>query len=407
MSEHAVIAPSGLSLTVACNASLQLQASVPPLPDTDDQAEGDAGHWVARRYAAGYGHELPIGAKFPCKGREWTVDADMYAGARLYARALGYEHHNLRLERRVKIKRVHPTECEGTPDGYRVFYDAREAHPNGCPEGLPDEAFNAGRLKLIRVGDYKYGHRFVEVFENYQLSAYASGVADEHGLDDNDENIYVELILVQPRCYHRDGPVRIWRTKLVNLRAVINIASNAAHAALVPLTEYNAPKATTGAHCVDCSARHVCRALQVNTSHLIDYAHTAERVELPAWAVGQELFLVQDAIKRLTARETGLSAQADSMIRAGQPVPMYHMEPQQTRLTYYDNVNTDEIVGLGDMMGIELRKKLERKDQVVTPTQALQLGIDADVMRSYAHRPTGAMRLTRDNSINARKVFVK
>lgn len=401
------IRPSSLSLIVACNASLQLQESVPPLPETDDEAEGHAGHWVARRYVAGYGHELPVGAKFTCGGREWTVDADMFAGAKLYERALGGVHPDLHIEERVEIKRVHLFECRGTPDGFRYFGDARAAYQI-APPGIPSDRFAAGKIKIIRVGDYKYGHRYVEVFENYQLGPYATGVADAFGLDDNDEDLYVELILVQPRNYHPDGPVRIWRTRLVNLRALINVANNSAHRALVPLdAPHGAPQATTGAHCIDCRARHVCKALQVNTMHLVDYAHTAERVELPAWAIGQELFIVQDAMKRLEAREQGLAAQAEAVIRAGQGVPMYHLEPGQTRLSYFDNVNTDELVGLGDLVGIDLRKKLERKDQVVTPTQAIQLGIDELVMKSYAHRPSGKMKLARDNSITARKVFSK
>lgn len=408
MSRHARIRPSGLSLTVACNASLQLQESVPPLPQTDEEAEGHAAHWVARRYVAGFGAELPVGAKFTYDGTEWKVDADMFAGAKLYERALGGVHPALHIEEWTEVKRVHLFECGGTPDGWRYFPDARATClPGLALDGVPLDRFLAGEIKILRVGDYKYGHRYVEVFENYQLGAYAAGVADKLGLDDTDENVYVELVLVQPRSYHADGAVRIWRTKLVNLRALINIANNNAHQALIPFNAPNPPQATTGSHCIDCKARHVCATLQKNTMHLVDFSHTPERVELPAWALGQELMIVQDARKRLEAREEGLAAQAEALVRGGQAVPFYHMEAGRSYLTYFDDVNADELVGLGDCVGIDLRKKLERKDLVVTPTQAMQLGIDETVMQSYAHRPKGTLRLTRDNSITARKVFSK
>lgn len=407
MSEHARVSPSSLSLTVACNASLQLQESVPPLPETDEEAEGHAGHWIARRYVAGYGAELPVGTKFQYRGTEWKVDADMFAGAKLYERALGGVHPDLHIEERVEVKRVHLFECWGTPDAYRYFNDARAAYES-CPPGLPAERFAAGKIKIIRVGDYKYGHRYVEVFENFQLGSYVSGVADAFGLDDLDDNLYVELVLVQPRSYHINGPVRMWRTKLIDLRAIINVANNAAHRALTPFNApIGAPLATTGSHCIDCKARHVCAALQKNVMHLVDFSHSPERVELPAWALGQELLIVQDARKRLEAREEGLAAQAEAVLRAGQSVPHYSMGPGRSILTYFDDVNTDELVGLGELIGIDLRKKLERKDQVVTPTQAIQLGIDEAVMRSYAHRPKGALRLVRDNPVTARKVFSK
>lgn len=414
MSTHARGAPSSLALYIACNAALQLQESVEVQPPTDEEAEGTAAHWVARRYLAGHAHELPLGAKFLSEGKQWEVTPDMYAGARLYVRALlsyilgGGIDPEVHIEEKVKIARVHETDCEGTPDMWRYFPDARYAYLEACPEGLPVDRFNAGLIKLLRVGDYKFGHRYVEVFENAQLSAYASGIMDLLGLHDIDDDLYVELILVQPRSYHPDGPVRIWRTKAINLRNILIAANDALERALMPITDaFFAPKAKTGPHCLDCRARHVCVTLQYQNGHIIDFSHKAERAELPPMALGQELMIIQEAIKRLTARETGLAAQADAMLRRGERVPFYHMEAKSGALTYFPNVTADEIVGLGEMAGVNLRKTPKLKDIVVTPTQAIDLGIDPDVMRHYAARSPGKMTLTRDNSVTARKVFSK
>lgn len=398
--QHAVVAPSGLEITVNCNASLLLQRSVPELPETDEEAEGTAAHWVARRFVAGYGAELPVGAKFTSGGRQWTVDVDMYAGARMYERALGGYHQDNVIERPVDVRARIP-ECWGTPDYRRYFPDARLAYAT-CPEGIPAPRFNGGHIKLIRAGEYKYGHRYVEIFENYQVSAYAAGCIDEYGLDDTDPDLYVELVLVQPRSYHREGPVRIWRTRAVNLRPTIIRANDAAAHALEP-----GAKARTGSHCLDCKARHVCTVLQYNDARIVDYSHTPERVELEPLALGQEMAILEDAMTQLKARYTGLSAQAEALVRAGKAVPFYHMESGRTTLTYLENVDADELVSMGDLIGIELRKKLQRKDLVVTPTQAIQLGIDEAVMKAYAHRPPGKMVLARDESITARKVFSK
>lgn len=398
------VRPSGLPLTVACNASLQLQESCTPLPETDEEAEGHAAHWVARRYLAGWGHELPVGRVFDYGGRDWTVDDDMHAGAVLYHNAVGGCHADLHVEETIECKRVHYSECGGTPDAFRYFHDARSAWAN-CPDGIPLDRFLAGRIKLVRVGDYKYGHRYVEVFENYQLTPYVTGVMDKLGLLDIDEDLYVEMILVQPRTYRREGPVRVWRVQAIELRHAINDCNEAADAALMPLGEPFAPKAKTGKHCLDCRARHVCAALQTQNMSLVDYAHTAERIELPPMALGQELAIVEDAIERLKARHTGLYAQAEAMVRAGQAVPFYGMEPAGAKLTYLDNVDTDELVNMGDLFGIDLRKKLERKDRVVTPTQAIQLGIDEATMKAYAQRPAGKLKLSRINTTAVRKVF--
>lgn len=148
-------------------------------------------------------------------------------------------------------------------------------------------------------------------------------------------------------------------------------------------------------------------ALQTQTMSLVDYAHTAERVELSPMALGQELAIVEDAIARLEARQSGLAAQAEAMIRAGGAVPFYGMAPGKSILQYLDNVNTDELVGFGDLINVNLRRKQERKDLVVTPTQAIQLGVDEEAMKAYAHRPPGKLRLARINSVTVRKVFNK
>lgn len=398
---HALIAPSALALTVECPASVLLQASVPLLPVTEEEAEGTAAHWVAMRYAAGYGQELPIGAKFTSAGREWEVDADMVAGAMMYQRAMGGPHLNLRLEDAVSIPRIHPEHCHGTPDAWRYAPDAREMY-QVCPPEMPAEKFYAGQLKLVRVGDYKFGHRFVEVFENYQGTGYISGVMHRLQLNDNDPDLWVEFILVQPRCYHRDGPVRVWRVHASDLRATLNVAASAAREALAPN-----PRARTNDGCIDCKARHACKTLQHATSAFIEFSTTAEVVEMPAEALGQELSMVQDAIKRLEARETGLSAQAETLLRQGKPVAFYHLTPGQSRLTYKDDADIDELVSFGDLVGVDIRKPQTKKDCLVTPTQAIALGIDENAMKSYAHRPPAALKLARDNSITARKVFSK
>jgi len=395
---HARVQPSSLYLTVACNASLTLQEQVPPLPKTEEEAEGTAAHWVAMRYAAGYGRELPVGTKFLSEGREWEVDLDMVLGAIIYTNAMGGANTFLRLENGVAIPRVHNTECAGTPDGF-IFYpqyvfplDVRAADPS-----LPTRA-----IKLLRVGDYKYGHRFVEVFENYQLGSYASGVMNLLQLTDNDPDLWLELVLVQPRCYHREGPVRVWRIQAHMLRAILNIAHGAAERALMPN-----PEARTNEHCIDCKARHVCKTLQFATQTFIDFSSSAELVEMPAEAMGQELMLIDEAITRLEARRTGLAAQAEALLRQGKPVAFYHMEQGQSRMVYKDDVDVDEVVGLGELLGIDLRKPQTKKEMLITPKQAIDIGVDPEVMKKYAHRPPAALKLARDNSITARKVFSK
>ena len=57
----------------------------------------------------------------------------------------------------------------------------------------------------ITVADLKYGRGLVEVEENPQLMTYLSGLVDLHG-----RRKFYRLAILQPRAYHKDGPVRIY-----------------------------------------------------------------------------------------------------------------------------------------------------------------------------------------------------
>lgn len=384
---HAVIAPSSLAMTVACPASVKLQASLPPLPETEEEAEGTAAHWVALSYAAG--NRYPVGTEFNLNGRVWTIDEEMEYGALMYVEAIGGPHSSLRLEDPVTIPRIHPTLCWGTPDAWRYIPDYYIA--------------NLDRIvKLLRVADYKYGHRFIEVYDNYQLVAYVAGIMERLQLDDNDEDLWLELILVQPRNYHRDGPVRRWLIHASEIRALVNIAYNAAQEALG-----DTPRAITSEHCRDCRARVNCRTYQTQSMSLVDFSSSAELVQLSSEAIGHELALVEDAIKRLEGRKTGLAMHAETHLRQGHRVANYHMEPGESRLIYKDDVTAEEIIGMGELFGVNLRKQETLKNQLLTPNQAKQKGIDEKIIAQYAYRPPAGMKLTRDDLLTTRKVFSK
>jgi hypothetical protein len=369
-----------LALIVACNASLQLQEQASPLPETEEQAEGTAAHLVATGHAAGLASEWPLGRKFESGGHTWEVDFDMHNGARLYADTLyaGSSAMPPRLEDSVKCARIHETECAGTCDGWRYF-------PNGTGPNL---------IPVIRVVEYKYGHKFVEVFECWQLLAYCVGIMDMLNL--SDENLIIEFVLVQPRSFTREGQVRTWRVPANELRGLINIANHAAHVALMP-----DPVAVTGTHCIDCNARHVCGTFQRSVGSIVDYSMKGEFSPLTPQALGHELRILDAALARLEARRTGLAIEAEQMIRNSQPVAFYEMAPGMSKMVYLDNASPAEIAAVGDMLNINLRKPLA----VCTPKQAIDAGVSADIIAQYAHRPPGALKLKATSTKAADKAF--
>lgn len=383
---HARVGFSKLAMCVACPGSVVMQEHMPPHIESEEEAEGTAAHLPAMAHASG--NPWPIGAHFESGGKSWTVDHDMHIGAKMWARGMGGTHGDLRLEDAVRASAIHVEHCWGTPDGWRYMDVLKYTPIEGFPWSPPDN------LPVIRIGDYKFGHRYVEIFENYQLLGGTVGVLER--LEVFDFDIWIEWVLVQPRAYHREGPIRVWRARASSLRALINIAYSAVDEALGP-----DPTCHSGPHCKDCDATAICTTLMNAGAHIVDYSSKALPDKMTPQAMGVELRIISDALKRLEARKVGLAASVESVLRAGQPVPMWKMAPGRANRAYFDTVTPEEIAMLGDLACIELRKPLA----VCTPTQAIEAGIDEKVMEQYSARPKGALSLKPDKAAEVRKIF--
>lgn len=342
------------------------------LPPTESAREGTAGHWVAYHMAmaarsTGFYEPIKVGDKAP---NGVVVDQDMIDGAEMYVEAL--EGFAGTAETMVKIPAIHPEHCWGTPDFWQYHEPSR----------------------TLRVTDYKYGHRYVEVFENEQLAAYASGLMDQLGLDD--QTTKVEFLIVQPRCFHPDGPVRSWTTSGARLRPIINNMHNAAYDALSdkPLTK-------TGNHCLDCPAAGVCGTLHKGATAVLEFAGGIESLECSATEIGVRLLQVQQGAALLKAVASGLEEQIMHMIEKGKIVANYSIG--FTKPLQKWNVPTATLDGLGTLYGVPLVEL----QPAMTPKQAIKRKIPEAVIAKVSHTPSGAKKLVLDSTTRSRKIFSK
>lgn len=372
---HAILAPSAFDRTIKCQAWVGLASGLPPEPDTEETLEGNAADWVAKQYANG--NEVPHGTPIPLPGG-FRVDYDMIHGAKMWADVLGYGSVS---GVPIMIERIHPTACWGEPDGWR--WDPIEYK--------------------LRLPDYKYGFGVHDPFEHWQLIPYGVGIADTLQLPDDAE---AELKIVQPRAFHKDGPVRSWNVSIGTLRKYGDRAREAAARALPP-EGYELAPAVVGEHCIYCPARHVCRTFQYANTKLVEFIGKAESIALPPEAVGAELAIIEAAEALVKARRESLQAQAETYLRQGKRVLNYGMEPTQTKLKWNDGVTPDEVLALGTLLEKDLHKPRgeinSMASPVVTPTQAIKSGIDEAVIYQYASRSKG-MKLTRETN-EARRAF--
>jgi hypothetical protein len=362
MSEHAPLPPSGAAAWVKCHYWPTLNAKYPQ-DNSPETIEGEAAHWAGAELIEG--RQIALGQVTPSG---YVLDAEMVEAAEMYAADVASVEGKPTVENRVAMPYIHEQNW-GTPDCYKW----------PTPYHLV-------------LWDFKYGHKFVPAFENWQLIDYSAGLTSPfNGLDD--QALTVEFRIVQPRNYHALGPIRIWRTTAGELRGHYNqLQAAASHACGLK------PRATVGEHCEYCPGRHVCNAAQAAAYTVADITLKGAVIDLPPSALGLELRNLKRAALLLESRITGLEVQALNTITRGQAVPFFEVQHEYGRLAWTQP--PESIFALGDVLGVDLRKP----PAPITPTQAKKL-IDGLVISAYSDKPKGAAKLVASDISNARQVF--
>lgn len=371
MSAHSIIAPSSAARRYQCPRSTTLELMFPEEEQSQDALDGEASHWAGQEQLSGRLVDVgQIAANGVVLTQEMVEGADLYYDDVVKTlKPFGLAPHQGHIEERMAIPRVH-AQSFGTPDYWIAV------------PGVP--------LRLF-IWDYKFGYRIVEAFENRQMVEYLAGATE--GIPDTTP---VELVVtvVQPRAPHRDGPIRRWRTTLLNLRALINQQSNAAHEALG-----GDPRAVVGPECRDCRGRHACEALQRAGLAAMDQAYRTPPLAMTPAGAGLELRMVDQAIERLKARRTGLEQQLLGELKRGATVPGWALQPGQSREKW--KVPAAQVIATGQLMHLNLAKPPE----AITPTQARKAGLDPAIVSSLAERPPAGVELVADDGSLARRVF--
>jgi hypothetical protein len=366
---HAILAPSSAHLRAACPGSRKLCALNPETEPSQDSLDGTAAHWAAQELF--YGRAIDEGLIAPngVMLTEEMVDAAQMFYDDVAATLARYPGARLHVEERVSIASIH-AECWGTPDLW---------------------AYVPGTLL---VWDFKYGHRFVEVYENEQLLEYVAGILDSlqiNGLLDQQTRVIMRI--VQPRCYVGGAPVREWAVTASELRPHFNQLRASEAAAM----QDDAPT-VVNQHCRDCRGRHQCEALQRAGYAGMDEARSNVPFDLPPAALGVELQYLDRTLKALEARRTGLAEQALAIIKRGQAVPFYSIEQSTGRERW--TLPDAEVITMGDLMGVSLSKP-----KLITPKQAVKAGMDEATVKALSETPRGELKLVYDDGSKARRIF--
>lgn len=364
-----LIRPSAIARIVACRGSPRVSAGAPSwIDEYGDHAvreEGNAGHWLAHQNSQ---RIYPvIGALAP---NGVVISQELQDGANMYLQAVAAAGcSDVRFEQRIEVIPAVSANCGGTPDAAGVGWSA---------SGRP----------LIYIGDLKLGYRIVNVWPNYQLITYAAGIANLMGWQLSDCDVHLQI--VQPRKWHRHGPVRSAFKSGSEVQAQVNFIRNA-----VAMAETDLAPLQPGEHCDYCPGRARCPALDARVSGVaFDMPNdlTTDQAE-------RELDYLMQHKELLEARITGLSAQVDHAARTGQRLTRFERVAETKRAVWRDD-DVERIRALGRLMGLPVEKPAE----LITPTQAKKL-LPASVVDSYAHRPQGAFKLVKQDPSRWVEIF--
>ncbi len=377
---HAPISPSGMGQTVYCAASPMMQMQFPQA-STDASREGDAVHEVSCNVLTAYKDSegskiLPTDYIGERDSVGTLITQEMAEGAEVYtshilerAQELG-ALRSMRVEQLVQCPSIHPNACFGTPD-HALWNDS---------------------TGTLYVDDLKYGHGFVDEFENWQNMTYASGVLDElniNGIDD--QFITLELAIVQPRYYHA-SPVRTWRIKASDLRGYVNTMQFQAQKALMPDAETR-----SGPHCRYCTARRACPAARQSAYWAMEVSGQAMPMDITPAALGTELDYLDRGIKAMKYMHSALLEQAEALVDDHVIVPGYARQSTKGHRKW--KMDDTQVIQIGKAMEIELQDQ-----KAISPAQAEKKGVNKLFIEAQTERPKSMkFKRVKDNSI--KKVF--
>jgi hypothetical protein len=248
MTTHAKLSPSGASRWMVCAGAPRLCEGI---PDTSSPyaAEGTAAHAVAESCLRSGQSAVGTSVQGFVVTAEMADAVDLYVSTVLADYEVTCDKAELHIESRFDLGWLGRPDLSGTADA--VIRD---------PFGT------------LRVYDFKYGMTPVEALDNPQMMYYGTGAAQDGTYED------VELIVVQPRARHEDGPVRRCRMPLEDLltwaRDVLIPAAVATEAPDAPLV--------AGSHCRFCKALAICPAQREQASLVARTAFEAQPVALPS-----------------------------------------------------------------------------------------------------------------------------
>lgn len=338
MTKHSSIGASSASRWFACPGSVRLCATVPPKEDSVFSVQGSAAHAALEDY-------------FEKKERGVEVDIYDYVGFEFSKGDIEYELTSEDVDSMAEFVSHVDALRAGKPFVFHseARFSLERIHPGLF--GTADVVLMASDLSQLIVIDYKHGSGVpVEVEGNKQLKYYALGaieyVCQKHKIDYLSMlgwgGVFkeVDIMVIQPRCRHKDGSQRVAMVSGAELDAFAVELAEKARATANPNAQL-----IPGPHCRWCPALAVCPGFQKQTVEIAKTDFTAvsgPKFPSPEALKPAEIARIMEYEPLISEWLKSVAAHAQHCLEHGENIPGFKLVKKRGNRKWVDEVTAQE-----------------------------------------------------------------
>lgn len=242
----------------------------------------------------------------------------------------------------------------------------------------------------LYIDDLKYGWGIVEVFENWQLLAYAIGEMMRRQM------IFDKIVMriLQPRPHHEDGEIRSWEISYEQLLQY----KEKIEQRMMSIAQGNRDLVTSD-KCKYCpAAAEKCPAINKAFYRGIEVIHDFVEDSLSEKEISFQLDLIARVGDVLKVKQDSLKSLAVDRLRNGKLIPNY-----STETSYGDRKWKPEVTP--DIVEAMTGKKIVEQ-VLLSPAKAEKAGVPREFVNAMVDRQFLGQKLVRKSSSDqAEKVF--
>ncbi len=394
-----------------CPGSNALIATLPTPPATSYAAEGTVAHALCEHvlknkvcFCAQWDATSMIGEVMEADDFEFKVTDEMANAANLYVNTI------LEDAKRIECNLRKSVQLEGNNKEAWKLWDKDTQEKIYQPwvnieqpftlDDVDPEARGTNDASIFVPGetlivyDFKYGKGVpVEAIENKQMLYYAIGAAGDKLMNFKS----IELVIVQPRAEHPQGPVRRWIT---TPQYVNTFKQELARRIKATRTS---DKTETGKWCRFCNAKMICPATRTKVNEIAkaDFQEPvkANALKSPDRLTPLELKVLLDNADLIENYIKEVREYAFNLLDRGGTVEGYKLVKGGKAHRKWENEDL-----AASMLELEFGEDEIYKTSLKSPAQIEKLGGSAkEVVELYSIRPDSKLVLARDTDVRERQ----